>query len=125
LKCFAVLYANEHLDFTRLTGLFAKLENICRHLSCDLSGRQPLTVPSLFDKREMQTQANEKVDSVSVGLKHRRRRSIQSHCLQHLRDAGATAFRETEFFQKFADAPIAMPARRKTPGSQFLNAGLL
>ncbi len=82
-----MLHTNERLDFTRLAGLFTKLENVCRDLSGDLSGRRALTVPGLFDKCGMETQANQKIGSVPVSLKYRRRGGVQPHCLQHFWDA--------------------------------------
>ncbi len=60
LKCFTVLYTNECLDFIRLAGLFAELENICRDLSGDLSGylsgERTLTVLSRLHLRPTETE---------------------------------------------------------------------
>ena len=72
--------ANKCLDFARLVRLLAKSENLNCDLAGDLAGCLALTLLGLFDKHGMQTQANQKIGAVSVGLKHRRWRTIQSHC---------------------------------------------
>ena len=70
----------------------------------------------------MEWQAHQKISPVVIGFKYGPRRTIGLQSLQHFWNSRAATFGETEFFQEFADAAIAIPAGGKTSGLKFLDA---
>jgi hypothetical protein len=63
-----------------------------------------------------------KISAVFVCLKPGFRRAVGLHGLEELRDDGAPAFGEFQFFQKLPYPPISITPGRKTSGLQVLQS---